>query len=187
MSLRMITLLLALGCALLTVLLSQAQDQPARQKSAGASHRDLWTTSQLRGSPDPPSPYKTELAFPKLKFDEPLDITSVPGSDRLYVTERYGRIFSLPNDQKVEKPDLLLDVNELLGRTAPKSLAVYGFAAHPKYAQNGFVYVTYVADPSRETPLGTRVARFHVAGDPPRAETAHSGVNAPGPADGRVP
>jgi uncharacterized repeat protein (TIGR03806 family) len=155
------------------VLVTRGEDRPAGIKSAGLEKRIPWTTSNVRGSPEPPSPYKTELAFPKLKFDEPLDITNAPGTDRLFVTERYGRIFSIRNDPGVEKPDLLLDVNQLLGRTKPKTMANYGFAAHPKFAENRFVYVTYVIDLEKELPTGTRVSRFQVLpGDPPRCDPA---------------
>src|SRR4051812_48969693 len=59
-----------------------------------------WTTSKVRGSPEPPSPYRTELAFPKLKFDEPLDLNF--GNGRLFVTERYGRIYTIPTEPNVE-------------------------------------------------------------------------------------
>jgi putative heme-binding domain-containing protein len=132
----------------------------------------LWTASKVRGSPEPPSPYRTQLAFPKLKkFDEPLDITNAAGTDRLFVTQRYGRVFSFPNDPRTENADLLLDLNRHLGRTAPKSLNAYGFAPHLQFAQNGFVYVTYVLDLEKELPTGTRVSRFHVLpDDPPRCD-----------------
>ena len=56
---------------------------------------------------------------------------------------------------------------------APKSLAAYGFAAHPKFTENGFVYVTIVPDLSKDTPKGTRVSRFHV---PPRPSGASQRV-----------
>ncbi|MCX7702372.1 MAG: hypothetical protein N2039_15970, partial [Gemmataceae bacterium] len=81
-----------------------------------APKRTPWTTSRVVGSPDPPSPYVTELAFPRLKFDEPLDITSGPGSPRLFVTERFGRVFSFPVDRQVDKADLLIDLNPHYGR-----------------------------------------------------------------------
>ena len=155
--------------AWIAVLLGRADDRPQR-RAFGIDARVPWTTSKVYGSPDPPYPYKTELAFPKLKLDEPLDITDVPGSDRLFITERYGRVVTIPNDAKVEKADLLLDLNVLLGRTAPKTMAAYGFAAHPKFAENGFVFVTYVLDGSKEEPKGTRVSRFHTSGDPPVAD-----------------
>jgi uncharacterized repeat protein (TIGR03806 family) len=106
-----------------------------------------------------------------LKFDEPLDITNAPGSERLFVVERFGRVLSFRNDPQTSQADLLLDLNQVLGRTAPKTLAAYGFAPHPQFAKNGFVYVTYVIDLEKELPNGTRVSRFRVLpGDPPRCD-----------------
>lgn len=134
-----------------------------------APKRMPWTTSRIVGSPDPPSPYVTELAFPRLKFDEPLDITSGPGSPRLFVTERFGRVFSFPVDRQVEKADLLIDLNPHYGRP-PRTVSTYGFALHPKFAENGYVFITIVPHPEREEPKGTRVSRFKVSGDPPVAD-----------------
>lgn len=54
-------------------------------KPYGIDKRVLWTTSCVVGSPEPPSPYATELSFPKLKFDHPVEIVSAPGSDRLVI------------------------------------------------------------------------------------------------------
>jgi uncharacterized repeat protein (TIGR03806 family) len=125
----------------------------------------------VRGSPDPPSPYRIEPAFPKLKFDEPLDLVGAAGSERLFVVERYGRLFSFRNDPAVDRADLLLDLNQVLGRTTPKTIAAYGFALHPQFARNGFVYVTYVIDLEKELPRGTRVSRFRVLpGEPLRCD-----------------
>ncbi len=172
---RIVLLTLTLGLALAGSILVLAEDgrsdkSPTR-KPPGLDKRVPWTTSKVRGSPDPPSPYQTEVAFAKLKFDEPLDITNLPGSQRLVVTERYGRIFTFRNDRKTDKADLLLDMNQVLGRTGPKTLAVYGFVAHPQFAKNGFVYVTYVIDLEKELPRGTRVSRFRVLpGEPPRCD-----------------
>ncbi len=172
------TLLVALALALVVTRFSGSEvTRPASAghyepgKPDGLDKRTPWTTSRVRGSPDRPTPYRTELAFPKLKFDEPLDISSAPGSSRLFVVERYGRVFSFPNDPKTDRADLLLDLNQHLGRTSPKTLAAYGFAVHPQFAKNGYVYITYVIDPEKELPRGTRVSRFRVLpGDPPRCD-----------------
>jgi putative heme-binding domain-containing protein len=169
---------IGLGVALtgLLVLARAADDprqaKPGARKAFGIEKRVPWTTSKVRGSPEPPSPYRTELAFPKLpKFDEPLDMPYAPGLPRLFVVERYGRIFSFRNDPQVDHADLLLDLNQVLGRASPKTMNVYGFALHPKFSQNGFVYATYVIDLEKELPAGTRVSRFRVLpGDPPRAD-----------------
>jgi len=49
-----------------------------------------WTTSRVKGSPEPPAPYRSELAFPKVKFSEPLDLAFVPGANRIAVAQRRG-------------------------------------------------------------------------------------------------
>ncbi len=126
-----------------------------------AQQRPLWTTSRIAGSPDPQPPYRTRVAFPELKFDEPLAVTSAPGSDRLFVAERYGKIFSFENKAQAQTSDLLLDVGKV----------VYGLAFHPQFQRNGYFYVTYVLDDKKEEPKGTRVSRFQVRRDNPiRAE-----------------
>src|SRR4051794_35360200 len=64
-------------------------------KASGLEKRIPWTTSNVKGSPEPPPPYRTELAFPRLpKFEEPLDFTFGPGTQRLWVAERWGKIYS---------------------------------------------------------------------------------------------
>ena len=122
-----------------------------------AQQRPLWTTSQIAGSPDPQPPYRTRVAFPDLKFDEPLAVTSAPGTDRLFVAERYGKIFSFENNAQTQSSELLLDVGKV----------VYGLAFHPKFQQNGYFYVTYVLDDKKDQPKGTRVSRFHAGRDNP--------------------
>ena len=122
-----------------------------------AQQRPLWTTSRIAGSPDPQPPYRTRVAFPELKFDEPLAVTSAPGSDRLFVAERYGKIFSFENKAQAQTSDLLLDVGKV----------VYGLAFHPQFQRNGYFYVTYVLDDKKEEPKGTRVSRFQVRRDNP--------------------
>ena len=83
---------------LLGLLLAPVRSASPRSKDKpyGIEKRVPWTTSRVRGSPEPPPPYVTESAFPKLKFDEPLEMVSAPGSDRLFVVERYGKIYSFP-------------------------------------------------------------------------------------------
>jgi uncharacterized repeat protein (TIGR03806 family) len=134
---------------------SQA-DRPAGKK------RVPWTTSKVKGSPEPPPPYRVELAFPRLKFFEPLEMCAAPGTSRLFVATRPGKAFSFVPDRKAEKPDLLLDLGE--------KRVIYGLTFHPKFDSNGHFYVTYVPDPSKETPTGTRVSRFTAKGDPPVAD-----------------
>src|SRR5437016_4841196 len=162
---RPVPVLLALlgGAAVALCLSSRAEETERREsnrKPFGIDKRVPWTTSRVKGSPEPPAPYRTEVVFPKVKFFEPLDMAPAPGSDRLFVAERRGRIYSFPNDRKAEKADLLIDLKK----------TVYAFTFHPQFAKNGYVYITYILDPKKDEPEGTRVSRFKVKGDPPRAD-----------------
>lgn len=114
--------------------------------------RTRWTTSRVKGSPDPPNPFHTEIAFPHLKFEQPLELTIAPGSSRLFVVERFGKIYSFEEDPKTTKAELLIDLEK----------TTYGLAFHPQFQENGYFYVTYVLDPMQANPKGTRLSRFQV-------------------------
>ena len=159
----MLLVAVAIG-GLALVLSTGAADGPRKKTKAksGLETRVPWTTSKVKGSPDPPAPYRTERAFPNLMFVEPLELTDAPGTDRLFVAERYGKILSFRNDPKARDAQLLIDV----GKT------IYGVAFHPNFAKNGYFYVTYVLDPTKEEAEGTRLVRYRATGvDPPRAGT----------------
>lgn len=139
-------------------LAAQVQSAQKPHRPYGIEKRELWTTSKVVGSPEPPDPYRTEVAFPALKFFEPLEMRSMPGSNRLAVAERTGKLFTFANRADVATADLMLDV----GRT------VYGFAFHPKFAENGQLFVASVLDPANPSPQGSRLSLFIVsrAGNP---------------------
>ncbi len=152
---------------------TSAADQPVR-KQFGLEKRVPWTTSKVIGSPEPPPPYKTERAFPKLKFEEPLDLTYGPGTNRMFVAERYGKIFSFVNKKDVDKADLALEIKPGTdSKGMPMKRTIYAFTCHPKFADNGFIYVTWIPDGEKEgNPKGSRVSRFTVTGEPPIADLA---------------
>jgi uncharacterized repeat protein (TIGR03806 family) len=133
-------------------------EKPSSDKKT--DKRVLWTTSKVKGSPEPPAPYRLEVAFPKLKFFEPLEMCSAAGTERLFIATRPGKLYSFVPDKKTETPDLLIDVKKM----------VYGMVCHPKFDKNGYFYVTCIVDPSKETPTGTRVSRFTAKGNPPKAD-----------------
>jgi len=128
-----------------------------------------WTTSRIHGTPDPPVPYQAERAFANLTFDEPLALASAVGSERMFVAERFGKVYSFGAEESVEKADLCMDVNS----------TILGLALHPDFADNGYIFITYMNPlikgryPTHEEyyPTGTRVSRFKVASfDPPRCD-----------------
>ena len=95
------------------------------------------TTSRVVGSPEPPLPYRTEKRYPKLKLTFPIAVAHQPGSDRMltitqdapYSTTSIRRFADAPD---VSETEVLLPAD---GRVA------YDIVFHPKFAENGFVYV----------------------------------------------
>src|SRR5579871_3650462 len=84
----------------------RAAEQPPAgkvERPYGIAQRAPWTTSRLTGTPDPPPPYKVVRSFPKLMFKNPLLITMAPGSDRFFIGEQAGKLYSFPNDQNCAK------------------------------------------------------------------------------------
>src|SRR5437763_727404 len=53
-----------------------------------------WTTSRLVGSPNPPAPYTPVRQFPALSFQHPVDLALMPGSERWFLLEQGGKLFS---------------------------------------------------------------------------------------------
>lgn len=141
---RCMMILLLFAAAVLYGLTPAQADDPLPSRA-------LWTTSNIHGSPDPPDAYQLVPAFPGLEFDEPLAVARIPGTNRLLICERHGRIFTFVESPDA-KPELMLD----LGRT------VYGAAAHPDFEENGRVYVTSIVEDGAED--GTRLSMFRVAG-----------------------
>src|SRR5262249_12054678 len=126
-------------------------------KPVGIAKRVLWTTSKVKGSPEPPAPYRAASVFPKLKFFEPLAMSAIPGTNRFVIAQRDGKLFTFENNQAVEKADLLLDVGHM----------TYGVVAHPQFRTNGYVYVTYISDNGQPSPTGSKVARYQIRPDRP--------------------
>ncbi|MCI0641594.1 MAG: PQQ-dependent sugar dehydrogenase [Gemmataceae bacterium] len=143
------------------------------RKQSGLEKRVPWTTSKMVGFPEPPPPYTTEPAFPKLpKFEEPLDMTYAPGTNRLFIAERWGKIYSFVNIKNVDKANLALEFKGAKdSKGQPMRQVIYAIAFHPKFKDNGYMYVTWVPNPEKEgLPRGTRVSRFTVKGAPPVAD-----------------
>jgi putative heme-binding domain-containing protein len=145
----------------------------------GIGKRVPWITSHIAGSPEPPHPYRIVPAFPKLQFKNPLHITNAPGTDRFFVLEHAGKIFSFSPRADIEKADLVLDLTKDLKswKVDDKTQgldAVYGMTFHPKYAENRYCYVTYVLKgKGAEIADGSRLSRFTMSkSDLPRIDPA---------------
>ena len=137
----------------------------AEEKPFGIKKRVPWTTSSITGSPDPPPPYRIERVFTKLTFNKPVILTDAPDSNRLFMVELDGKIFSFTNDPARESADLFFD----MAASIEGMRRVYGLTFHPDFATNGYCYLCYVIE--ENNPQGTRVSRFKVKQtDPPQVD-----------------
>ncbi|MGO9470462.1 MAG: PQQ-dependent sugar dehydrogenase [Isosphaeraceae bacterium] len=129
---------------------------------AQVARRVPWVGSRLRGTPDPPPPYTVVQAFPGLKFESPVVLVRAPGTDRLFLGELKGRIYSFRDDPNCKQADLALDVAKL----HPELTMFYGLVCHPRFNVNRYIYVCYAL--KNDVPDGSVVSRFTVSGtDPP--------------------
>jgi glucose/arabinose dehydrogenase len=96
---------------------------------------------------------------------EPTQLTYAPdGSGRVYITEQAGQIRVADANGRLY-PLPFLDIRSLVLAGGERGLLSVAF--HPDYARNGLFFITYT---SRDG--STVLARYHVSGDPLRADAA---------------
>ncbi len=112
--------------------------------------------------PDPPDELAVEVVAEGLS--QPVHLTSPPGSDRLYVTERRGTIRILERDGTILEP-FFLDIRDRVGSGGSEQ-GLLSLAFHPEFTSNGLVFV-YFTNRAGDT----RVVRYRIrVGDPNRAD-----------------
>ena len=116
--------------------------QAAETTPPATAQRVPWTSSAVTGSPSPPLPWVAERVFPELTFTHCLDLTFIPGTDRLLVVEQAGRILSFPNRNDVAAADLAANLAEEI----PGVKQVYALAFHPDFLQNRYCYVCCIKE-----------------------------------------
>jgi len=125
--------------------------------------RSPWNTSRVIGFPDPPPPFTTRPAYPKLAFKNPLAVGRFPHSDLMWVithrSERAGpgQVHLFRDDPDVSSTEQLIERPEI----------IYGLAFHPHFATNRFIYIGCNGYSAKLDAMGTRVLRFTVTREPP--------------------
>ena len=156
---------------LAAILIAMAIPRPASGDELPVTKRDAWETSKITGSPEPPLPYRVELAFPELKFQQPLDLSAAPGSSRLFVAEQGGKIYSFENRADATQLDLVAD----LKLSHPELTSLYAITFHPDFEQNRKLYVCYIQ--GNDKPDGTFVSQFELSKtEPPELDPASERV-----------
>ena len=135
--------------------------------SSRVQQRTPWVTSKIIGTPDPPSPYRIDRAFPHLNFKTPTFLTQAPESSRWYLGELDGKIFSFADSPDVQQSDtdLFVDLKKHIDRVSH----IYGMTFHPEFQQNHYVYIFYLHGEGFSG--HDRVSQFQVTQtNPPRCD-----------------
>ncbi|AWM36506.1 Soluble aldose sugar dehydrogenase YliI precursor [Gemmata obscuriglobus] len=161
---------------------TRAADDKVAQPRGDSAKRKPWTASKVTGSPEPPPKFRAVRAFPQVQVRHPVFFVPCPGTDRVFVGEQEGVMYSFANTPDAKR-ELAFDfgkelktVEKLPGAKGVGEL--YGLAFHPEFAKNRHCYVCYTLNP--KTPAkdgrfadGSRVSRFKVTDtNPPRLDPA---------------
>ena len=113
-----------------------------------------WTTSHIQGSPEPPKPYIAQQVFTQIALNNALEMVAIPGAHRFVAVEKDGKIWSFADSPAAGTKDLLIDLKP---DHAPLEFA-YGIAFHPRWQENGYVFLTYAY--GDKVLDGTKLSRF---------------------------
>ncbi len=124
-----------------------------------------WSTSRLKGTPEPPMPYRIKSAYGGMTFDRPVIIEPVPGSNWMIVCEVAGKLVAFEDRDDVKDKTVVGDLKALHADCT----ALYGLAFHPDFPKDRRVYICYVL--GGESPDGTKLSEFRMTADsPPRLD-----------------
>jgi hypothetical protein len=111
----------------------------------------------------PPAVDELRLVEVASGLSSPVYVTAPPDDPRLFIVEQPGRIRVVENGSLLATP--YLDIVDRVGSGGERGLLSIAF--HPRYAQNGFVYLNYT-----DRAGDTRVERYRASADRNRADPA---------------
>ncbi len=154
--------LMALGWGMFSVA-SAADPRPF-----GIEQRVPFTTSKVIGSPDPLPPYRAARIFEKLELKDPIYVAPEPGQGTFLVVETLesasaGRLRRFSNVPDASALETVLTLDRL----------IYGFCFHPKFSENGYIYLV-TNGPSKAEKKHNRIARYTIGREKPHAIDSQS-------------
>ena len=115
--------------------------------AAACAGRSTSTTASAPPPPSPPPPSQPQqppaagvrLVTVATGLDSPVDVAGIPGTAKLAVVEKTGRVLVLTDGHPAQKP--LLDLRGKVSQGTEQGLLSIVFS--PRYATNGLAYVDY--------------------------------------------
>ncbi|HEX7652094.1 MAG TPA: PQQ-dependent sugar dehydrogenase, partial [Verrucomicrobiae bacterium] len=99
-------------------------------------------------APSTTASFYTEVAFTNIIFDQPIFLLPYPGTNRLVMVHKNGRITTFPNRRNVQPAEEVpfLDISSQTFTTSDSGLT--GCVFHPEFGQpgspnRGYFYITY--------------------------------------------
>ena len=123
---------------------------------------EAWITSKIKGSPEPPKPYASEVVWPHLTFQKGCDIAHLPSRNSILITEQKGKIWILPDDLTQAEPEKQLFAD--FGASHEPFESSFSLCFHPDFETNREVFVFYRTTEKPEDD-GTRISRFRTFED----------------------
>ncbi len=102
--------------------------------------------------------WSTVVAYPNLTFLDALGVLPLPGTSKLVVWEREGRVYSFDDNATTAAKTLMLDISA--NCQGWDDMGLLGLAFHPNFANNHYVYLWY-----NWVPAGTVVGSPNVRPD----------------------
>jgi len=130
----------------------------------------------------PATPIELQRIFSGVSLLDPLELVQVPGSIDMpfYIAEKSGRILSVPANDDATDDDITVALQLDVYTEGESGIASMAF--HPNYADNGLVYVSYIAQLSNGD-LELRLSVFDRAEDGIRFENERVLMRIPQAAD----
>ena len=152
---------------------------PGRRSQGG--NRDGRGGRRSRAEVDEtPMPVETAVAFPDLQWEgwngetddgkpnpqRPIVLTHAgDGSNRIFVADEHGVVYVFPNDPRATQAKIFLDLRDrVVYDDKTNEEGFLGMAFHPKYKENGEIYIYYTTKKEKHTNV---LSRFKVRKDDP--------------------
>ena len=106
------------------------------------------------------SPYQLMRVFPNITFHKPVAMLPHPGNKNIwYVVEQAGVVVTVEITGENLKRSVLIDLSKQVDASKSES-GLLGMAFHPKFQQNGYIFLSYTRQGEGSYPLTSYISRF---------------------------
>jgi uncharacterized repeat protein (TIGR03806 family) len=137
---------------------------PPTRAEFGLDTRPSNTTCLAQARPPSTAPVKFEQVFANVNLPAPMMIAQIPGDKtRWFVAQRDGRIVSFPTASPPNNPTVVANVPTIAGKAIQTGGegGLLGLAFHPKFAQNGKLYVSWTTTGGGPVDMMSTIGELH--------------------------